>query len=265
MAAIMVISLAACGSEPTASVEVEQDAEQFGVASEDKTDTQEQSVPEQGEAPADPGELEETDVPEEENNVAADAPEQAEDALQADPGETDSTTGGTLIVYFSPANADSVDAISSATPRVGDLSSVEHIAQMIHQQVDADIAKIVPVEAYPLEYRATADQAKAEQDDDARPDFTLDVNPEDYDVIFVGYPIWHYHLPMIMQSFFESYDFSGKTVIPFNTHAGSRDGGTYEDIAAMEPGATVFDGLAVQGEQAGEAESSVRDWLLEIG
>ena len=166
-----------------------------------------------------------------------------------------------LIVYFSPANSDTVDAVSSATPRVGEVSGVEHIATLISGQVEADMARIMPVEAYPLEYNATADQARREQDSNARPAFTLDVNPEEYDVIFVGYPVWWYHLPMIMQTFFDTYDFSGKTIIPYNTHLGSRDGGTYREIQALEPNATVLDGLAVNGEPASEAENNVSQWL----
>ena len=173
--------------------------------------------------------------------------------------------GKTLIVYFTPANSDGVDAVSSATPRVGDTASVEYVAQMIHEQVDADVAKIVPKNAYPLAYRDAADQARAEQADNVRPEFTLEVNPEDYDVIFAGYPIWYYHLPMIMQSFFDTYDFSGKTIIPFNNHAGSRDGGTYRDIAELEPGATVLEGLPTAGESAGAAEASVKSWLSGLG
>lgn len=166
-----------------------------------------------------------------------------------------------LIVYFSPANADGVDGISGATPRVGDASSVEYIAQIIGGKVDAETAKIVPTDPYPIVYDDTANRAKSEQDQDARPAFELDINPEDYDVIFVGYPVWWYHLPMIMRSFFDTYDFGGKTIIPFNTHAGSRDGGTYREIAALEPDATVLDGIAVAGERAFGAETDVLSWL----
>ena len=166
-----------------------------------------------------------------------------------------------LIVYFSPANADSVDAVSGATPRVGDASSVEYIAQIIGGKVDAETAKIVPTDPYPIVYDDTANRAKSEQDQDARPAFELDINPEDYDVIFIGYPVWWYHLPMIMRSFFDSYDFGGKTIIPFNTHAGSRDGGTYREIAALEPDASVLDGIAVAGERASDAEKDVLTWL----
>ena len=166
-----------------------------------------------------------------------------------------------LIVYFSPANADRVDAVSGATPRVGDASTVEYLAEIIDGRVEADTAKIVPADPYPVDYDETADRAKSEQDQDARPAFELDINPEDYDVIFVGYPVWWYHLPMIMRSFFDTYDFGGKTIIPFNTHAGSRDGGTYREIAALEPDATVLEGIAVAGERAFGAETDVLSWL----
>ena len=193
--------------------------------------------------------------------IVADESEQGQVETVTEAAETTDDAKKVLIVYFSPANSDTADAVSSATPRVGELSSVEYFAQLIGGQVDADMAKIVAQEAYPLPYERAADQARQEQDSGARPAFTLDVNPEDYDVIFVGYPVCWYHLPMIMQTFFDTYDFRGKTIIPFNTHGGSRDSGTYKDIEALESGATVLGGLAVNGEQTGGAEQSVTDWL----
>ena len=170
-----------------------------------------------------------------------------------------------LVVYFSPSNADTEDAVSEATPRVEEVSSVEYLAQLIADETHADLAKITPSEPYPVDYDETADQAKSEQDEDARPDFLLSVDPADYDVIFIGYPIWWYHMPMILQSFFDAYDLSGKTIIPFNTHAGSRDGGTYRDIEALEPNATVLEGLPVSGENAASAEKDVQAWLTRLG
>ena len=64
---------------------------------------------------------------------------------------------------------------------------------------------------------------------------------------------------------FDTYDFSEKTIIPFNTHLGSRDSGTYEDISELEPNATVLEGLAVSGEQVQNAEEAVTDWIAELG
>lgn len=167
-----------------------------------------------------------------------------------------------LIVYFSSVNTSDVDIVSSATPKADGLGSTEYIAQHIQSKVGGDIVKITPVKDYPEGYNDTADAAKAERDRDERPEFVkLSVNPEDYDVIFVGYPMWWYTLPMIMYTFFDTYDFSGKTVIPFNTHAGSGDGGTYEEIKEFEPDATVLDGIAVSGSKAGSSDSEIDAWL----
>lgn len=203
-------------------------------------------------------------------NKTARATETAQATEQAQPEEkpvADPETGGKkiVVIYFSAANNDTVDAVSSATPRVGDVSATEYVANLIHARVGGDLVRIVPEQAYPLSYNDTADQAKQEQNDNARPTFTLNVDPEEYDVYFIGYPIWWYELPMILDTFFDTYDFSGKTIIPFNTHLGSRDGGTYKNIASLEPNATVLDGLAVNGERAGKADKDVSDWLNKLG
>ena len=68
---------------------------------------------------------------------------------------------------------------------------------------------------------------------------------------------------MILDTFFDAYDFSGVTIVPFNTHAGSEDGGTYDDIKELEPNATVLDGLAIAGSDTGEnsAKKNVEEWL----
>ena len=167
-----------------------------------------------------------------------------------------------LTIYFSSANTSGVDVVSSATPKFGEYASTEQLAVYIHHTVGGDLAKITPADDYPTDYNGTADAAKTERDHDERLAFSpLDVNPEDYDVIFVGYPIWWYPLPMIMYTFFDTYDFSGKTIVPFNTHAGSGNGGTYKTIAEFEPDATVLEGLPVSGGRADKAENDVNDWL----
>ena len=70
-------------------------------------------------------------------------------------------------------------------------------------------------------------------------------------------------MPMILDTFFDTYDFSGVNLIPFNTHAGSQDGGTYSDISELEPDATVLEGLAISGDDAGseDAEAEVTEWI----
>ena len=166
-----------------------------------------------------------------------------------------------LVLYFSAQTAVEADAISGATPRIDNIAATEYLAKIIHEQVGGELVKIAAVEKYPLGYNETADQAKANADSDKRPAITVDVDPSDYDVIFIGYPIWWYTLPMEMYTFFDTYDFSGKTIIPFNTHAGSRDGGTYETIKDLEPDAVVMDGLAISGESVKDSSDQVNDWL----
>lgn len=169
-----------------------------------------------------------------------------------------------LVLYFSAANTKDVDAVTTATPMVNGTSSVKWIADIIHDEVGGDIAPIVPSKDYPLEYNALADAAKAEVDNNERPAFeALEVNPADYDTIFIGYPIWWYTIPMVLETFFDKYDLSGKTIVPFNTHAGSRDGGTYKTIQEREPNAKVLEGLAIAGSDAGSdsAKASVTEWI----
>ena len=173
-----------------------------------------------------------------------------------------STDQKVLVIYFSSANTADVDAVSSATPNFDGVGSTGYLAEYIHSKVGGDIEKITPVKDYPTGYNETADMAKEERDRDDRPKFKdLSLNPEDYDVIFVGYPVWWYTLPMIMYSFFDSYDFSGKTIIPFNTHEGSGDGGTYDTIKELEPAAKVLEGFEHRGSSVDDANNDLDKWL----
>lgn len=170
----------------------------------------------------------------------------------------------TLVLYFSGGNSKNADVISSATQRQDDYYATQYLAELIHSEVGGELVPIIPTNAYPIVYDETADKAKDERDNDERPQFeTLGVNIEDYDTIYVGYPMWWYTLPMVMYTFFDTYDFSGKTIIPFNTHLGSGDGGTYQTIKEFEPNATIKDGLAVSGSAVFDSstEQNVKNWL----
>lgn len=71
---------------------------------------------------------------------------------------------------------------------------------------------------------------------------------------------------MIMYTFFDEYDLSGKTIVPFNTHEGSEDSGTYSDIADLEPDADVVEGLAIRGgDMESDQTETVRNWLEDLG
>lgn len=143
------------------------------------------------------------------------------------------------------------------------------IADMIASEMDADTFEIARVTPYPEAYRDCTDEAQAEKAADARPELTAAVdNFDDYDVIFLGYPIWWGDMPMPVYTFLGSYDFSGKTVIPFCTHAGSGLSGTVQTLKNKLTGATVLDGLAIAGTTAqnsqDEAKQTVLDWLEKL-
>lgn len=191
------------------------------------------------------------------------------DAAPGEPTDTQPVGAATadgkkmLVLYFSAANTTHADVVSSATPQVDGSGATAYLAQLIHEKVGGDIAAITPAQDYATDYNGTVDEAKRERDDGERPAFQpLNVNPEEYDVIFIGYPIWWYTLPMVLYTFFDTYDLAGKTIVPFNTHAGSGDGGTYNEIADFEPDAAVLDGLALSGSSVGaDSAQQIDTWL----
>ncbi len=101
---------------------------------------------------------------------------------------------------------------------------------------------------------------------DARPELSSHVeNMDQYDTILLGYPNWWGDMPMSIYTFLDEYDLSGKTIAPFITHGGSGLSGTPANIQDEEPHATVTDGLAVNGSSAKNSQSTVNEWLSEIG
>lgn len=197
------------------------------------------------------------------DETAADDQEQAA-TEQTEDAETAEKTGDALVIYFSAANTKDTDAVTSATPLGDKDGTTGWIADVISEETGAEVVKITPSVDYPLEYDDAADYAKKEADNDARPAIEpLEVDPASYKTVFIGYPVWWYKMPMVMETFFDTYDFSGVTIVPFNTHEGSGDGGTYTMIQEREPDATVLEGLAIRGGNAGEdsAKEEIIEWL----
>ena len=146
--------------------------------------------------------------------------------------------------------------------------STKKVAKEIARQTGGDLVEIEPLIAYDSDrdhYSELAAYAKKEHDEDRRPEIKNDINIEDYDNIFIGYPMWWYTFPMIIYTLFDCYDFAGKTIIPFNTHMGSSDGGTYKTIKELEPDARVLKGLPVEMREAesGAAEK-IAAWLKDL-
>ena len=123
-----------------------------------------------------------------------------------------------------------------------------------------------PAHTYPGSHKALIDAAKVEIDGNARPQLATHIdNLKDYDVVFVGFPNWWYDMPMPLYTFFDEYDFGGKTVIPFCTHGGSRFSGAIKTIRELEPEATVLDGYAIARDRVPKSKDGVLKWLERIG
>lgn len=199
--------------------------------------------------------------------------EETADNYQPEVIETPSESSNKiLIAYFSRAENiepdDVVDASSSASlnpQNVGIEGNTKIVADMIHNEIGGDVFSIQTEELYPADYDENVDQANDELDEDYRPALKTHVeNFDEYDTIFIGYPIWWGTAPMPVYTFLEEYDFSGKTVIPFSTHKGSGLGSSVRDIREALPDANVLDGFTIEGDNAVNALEEVRDAVAEL-
>ena len=140
--------------------------------------------------------------------------------------------------------------------------NTENVAKSIQRQTDSDIWEIIPVTPYSDDYDTVVDLVQKEQSTDARPAISGSIeNIEQYDVIYVGYPNWWSDMPMILYTFFDTYDLSGKTIAPFCTSGGSGLSGTVNEIKELEPNAVVTDGLHIGSSSSADPDNAVSDWL----
>lgn len=181
-------------------------------------------------------------------SLESETPVQEENGTKEDADEE----AKALVVYFSATG------------------NTKAVAETLAGLQDADLYEIVPEQPYTdedLNYRDHDTRATLEQNDpDARPAIQGSIPDfEQYEVVYVGYPIWWSDMPRILYTFFDTYDFSGRTIAPFCTSGGSGLSGTPETIAELEAGAVVLDGLHISGSSAGSAENSVSEWLGSTG
>ncbi|WP_195340437.1 flavodoxin [Fusobacterium sp. 1001295B_180824_G3] len=179
-----------------------------------------------------------------------------------------------LVVYFSlpegsdPNNLNREGENSTVVINGKVLGNTEYMAKIIQENTGADIYRIVPKIPYDISnHRNLTNFAKEEQKNNARPEIAgkiVDVSK--YDTIFVGYPIWWADMPMILYTFFDSVDLSGKTVIPFGTHGGSGFAGTVETIKELEPKAKVSDnGRIISRNSIANSEKNIISWIESLG
>ena len=170
-----------------------------------------------------------------------------------------------LITYFTVPETDGVDTVANASRVAKDgkvVGNTEFIASIIQETLGGDLFAIETVQEYPGSHSPLLEFAYNEKSDNARPELSSHIeNLSEYDVIFVGFPNWNADLPMPLYTFFEEYDFSGKTLIPFVTHGGSGFSSTIRTIKSLEPDATVVEeGLSVSRNNVANAENDVKEW-----
>ena len=168
--------------------------------------------------------------------------EQAADVPETTQGETVSDGETVLVVYFSHTG------------------TTREVSNYLHGIVGGDLIEIEPVDPYPAGYSDALDPAKQEQRDNARPAIANSIDDFDkYETIYLGYPIWWGTTPMIINTFLESYDFSGKIVLPYATSGGTGISKSIEDIRNEIPNADVKDGLLVKSNE------DISPWLENLG
>jgi flavodoxin len=166
-----------------------------------------------------------------------------------------------LIAYFSRKGNNYVAGSIVNLP----IGNTEVIAKKIQELTGSDIFQIKTVKSYPEDYTETTNVAQEEKRKNARPELTEIIDDMDsYDVIYLGYPNWWGTMPMAVFTFLESYDFSGKTIIPFCTHEGSGMGSSERDIKKLCPNAKVLPGLAIRGSSVDRADKDVANWLKKL-
>ena len=167
-----------------------------------------------------------------------------------------------LIAYFSRKGNNYVGGSIVNLP----IGNTEVIAKKIQELTGSDMFEIKTVKSYPEDYTETTNVAKEELSNNSRPELTEIVDDIDsYDVIYIGYPNWYGTMPMAVFTFLESYDFSGKTIIPYCTHEGSGLGQSVRDIKKLCPNSRVLDGLAIKGGSVNRNQNDVSAWLHKLG
>lgn len=181
---------------------------------------------------------------------SAPADNESSSAFSSDPSValSEPESGKTLIAYFSWSG------------------NTEQLAEMIGQETGGDLFEITPAAPYTDNYDDLLDLAQQEQRNNARPQLALQVeNWNEYDTVFVGYPVWWSDAPMIILTFLESHDCDGKTIVPFCTSGGSGFGSSLSSIEDSAPGATILDGFHVNGSSVSGAQSDVASWIGGLG
>lgn len=158
-------------------------------------------------------------------------------------------------------------------------NNTKAIAEIIHSQVGGTLVALELEKPYPGNYQAIVQQVANENETGYLPPLKTKIDDlQQYDVVFIGFPTWGMQLPPPIKSFLTQYDLSGKTIVPFNTHAGYGTGNSFETIRKLCPKSKILDGFSIKGgverdgiyfvmlgEREKQAKAEVNHWLRKIG
>lgn len=158
-------------------------------------------------------------------------------------------------------------------------NNTKAIAEIIHTKTAGDLIALELQQPYPEDYRKTVEQVSEENRIGFLPPLKTKIdNIKQYDIVFVGFPTWGMRLPPPVKSFLSEYNFSGQTIVPFNTHAGYGAGSGFDDVKELTPNSAVLEGFSIkggierddilfvmEGEKAVAAEKQIVNWLHKIG
>jgi flavodoxin len=158
-------------------------------------------------------------------------------------------------------------------------NNTKAVADIIHEKVGGKLVALELQTPYPADYHATVQQVVRENETGFLPPLKTVIDaPDQYDVVFVGFPTWDMKLPPPMKSFLHQYSLRGRTIIPFNTNGGYGPGSTFQTVRELCPQSTVLQGfstrgglerdgqlLAIKDARAEEVRTEVESWLRTIG
>ncbi len=176
----------------------------------------------------------------------------------------------TLVVFFSKDGENYGKNLNMENKRVLTEGNTKVMAKRIAGIIEADLYEIEPVVPYPDDLNELYAATKIEYNKDSYPEIKTKVEDLDsYDVIFIGYPIWHAALPQIIKTFVRDNKnvLQNKVIVPFNTHAGSGSAGTYKKLFSLigTPEEKGLNGLAINGTEVTTSDDKIKSWLKGIG
>ncbi|MBQ6560478.1 MAG: hypothetical protein IJL85_06585 [Erysipelotrichaceae bacterium] len=165
----------------------------------------------------------------------------------------------TLVAYFSHIGENLQDNEIVVLTK----GNTEVVAEKIAELTKADLYKIEEEEPYPEKYDDCLRRARREDEDNIHPTMKagMKLNMDDYDVIYIGFPIWYRAYPRVVATFLDTYDFSGKTIKPFCTNDEGTFGISLLEMKGALKGADIRDGLAVRGVSVYDADDRIRSFV----